>query len=107
MPTDKSEETRQRIVDAALELFREKGFAETTMREIAAHAGVATGLAYYYFKSKEELVMAFYLRAQDEMRPDLERVHIENRKLTDKLAALIRAKLAYFAPNRKFLGALM
>ena len=42
-----TKDTRQKILDAALELFRERGFAEATMREIAARAGVATGLAYY------------------------------------------------------------
>ena len=62
----KAEGTRERIVDAALELFREKGFDETTMRDIAAAAGVATGAAYYYFRSKEELVMAFYARTAQE-----------------------------------------
>ena len=39
----KSEETRARILEAAIALFRGKGFAETTMREIAGAAGVATG----------------------------------------------------------------
>ena len=36
--TSKAEETRERIVDAALRLFREKGFDETTMRDVAAAA---------------------------------------------------------------------
>ena len=43
----KSEETREKILDAALALFREKGFHEATMRQIAEQAGVATGLAYH------------------------------------------------------------
>ena len=47
MKTTKAEETRDRILDAALRLFRERGFAETTMRDVAAAAGVATGAAYY------------------------------------------------------------
>jgi AcrR family transcriptional regulator len=38
-------ETRDRILEAALALFRERGYAEATMREVAARAGVATGLA--------------------------------------------------------------
>jgi AcrR family transcriptional regulator len=45
----KSEETRARILDAAIELFRARGFESATMREIAAAADVATGAAYYYF----------------------------------------------------------
>jgi len=45
----KSELTRARILDAAIGLFRSRGFEATTMREIAAEAGVAIGAAYYYF----------------------------------------------------------
>ena len=44
----------ERIVDAALQLFRDRGFDQTTMRDIAAEADVATGAAYYYFRSKED-----------------------------------------------------
>src|SRR5207237_4793311 len=56
--TTKAEETRERILDAALRLFRKRGFDQTTMRDIAAEAEVATGAAYYYFSSKEEMVIA-------------------------------------------------
>lgn len=51
----KSEVTRARILDAALDLFRCQGFEETTMRGIAAAADVSLGSAYYYFQSKEDL----------------------------------------------------
>jgi AcrR family transcriptional regulator len=56
----KSQRTRAAIVDAAMRLFRERGYQGTTMREVAAEAGVSTGNAYYYFRSKEELVQGFY-----------------------------------------------
>ena len=61
--TTKAEETRSRILTAALDRFRVRGFDQTTMREIATEAGVALGSAYYYFESKEALVMAFYEQA--------------------------------------------
>jgi AcrR family transcriptional regulator len=60
--TPRSETTRNRIVEAALRLFQENGYARTTMRAIAKEAGVSVGNAYYYFKSKEELVQGFYDR---------------------------------------------
>ena len=71
-PKTKSEETRSRILAAAMDLFREKGFEAATMREIAAGAGVALGAAYYYFDSKDSIVLAFYDQAQTEMEPQLE-----------------------------------
>ena len=64
----KSARTRSAIIDAALSLFREKGYEATTMRAIAAEAGVSVGNAYYYFASKEHLIQAFYDRAQAEHR---------------------------------------
>lgn len=56
----KSERTRQRILDAALALFSTRGFNATTMRDIAAHAGVSPGLTYRYFARKEDLAVALY-----------------------------------------------
>lgn len=58
--TPKSQRTRELIVDAALRLFRERGYEGTTMRAVADAAGVSVGNAYYYFRSKEELVQGFY-----------------------------------------------
>jgi AcrR family transcriptional regulator len=105
-PTRKSEETRTRILEAALAVFRERGFERATMREIAAAADVALGAAYYYFDGKEAIVMAFYERTQGEMRPVLERILDESRNLEERLRGLIQQKFDYFAPNRKLLGAL-
>lgn len=51
---------RERILDAALELFEERGFDATAVPEIARRAGVATGSIYRYFASKDDLVNALY-----------------------------------------------
>ena len=99
-------DTRTKILEAALDLFRERGFAEATMREIASRAGVASGLAYYYFDAKDAIVLAFYQRAQDELTPHMEAAQA-GKTLKDRLRAMIDARLKYFEPNRRFLGALM
>src|SRR5229473_8556171 len=49
------ENTEALILQTALELFRERGFEVTTMRDIGQAAKVATGAAYYYFTSKEAI----------------------------------------------------
>jgi len=105
--TPKAEETRERILDAALTLFREQGFDETTMRDIAAKANVATGAAYYYFRSKEELVMAFYVRAADEAREVLPPLIDRSRDLKKRLRAVIDQKFEQFVDHRKLLVALV
>jgi AcrR family transcriptional regulator len=46
------------LIDAALDLFVEKGFTATRAEEVAAHAGVSKGTLYLYFASKEELLKA-------------------------------------------------
>jgi AcrR family transcriptional regulator len=61
--TARAEQTRALIVDTALHLFTENGYEATTMRAIAQKAGVATGNAYYYFASKDDLVGEFYALA--------------------------------------------
>src|SRR5881398_3229743 len=98
--TAKAEETRERILDAALTLFRERGFDETTMRDIAAAAGVATGAAYYYFRSKEELVMAFYARTADEACDLIPAEIARSRDLGKRIHAIIDVKLRQFEQHR-------
>lgn len=102
----KSDVTRARIRESALQLFRERGFEATTMREIAASAGVATGAAYYYFPSKDAIVLAFYDQAQKEMATRLEEVLDHSKDLAARLRGMIQVKLDYFEPSRRFLGAL-
>jgi AcrR family transcriptional regulator len=101
-----ADDTREKILEAALDLFREKGFGEATMREIATRAGVASGLAYYYFDSKEAIVVAFYHRAQDELAAAMEQAQA-GKTLGERLRGMIEARFDYFKPNRRFLGALM
>jgi AcrR family transcriptional regulator len=105
--TAKAEETRAHILDTALGLFREQGFERTTMREIAARAGVATGAAYYYFRSKEELVMAFYLRTADEERQQFAEALAATKDLRKRIRALVAIKLQQFAEHRSLLTALL
>ena len=50
------EETRQAIIDSALALFGEKGYAVTSVQEITEAAGVTKGAFYHHFESKEELL---------------------------------------------------
>lgn len=52
-------ERRKAIVSAAVRLFSQQGFANTTTREIAANAGVAEGTIYRYFSSKQDILFAF------------------------------------------------
>lgn len=53
-----SDQTKEKIVDAAYRTLARRGYHETSMKDIAAEAGVAPGLAHYYFETKEDLLVA-------------------------------------------------
>lgn len=53
-----AEQTRQRIIDAAREMFLERGVSRTSMEHIATHAGVTRGAVYWHFSNKTELFHA-------------------------------------------------
>ena len=104
----RSAETRQLILDRALALFRKRGFERTTMRQIAADAGLSLGAAYYYFPSKEAIVLAYYQRHHDD--------HVERfRRLVERAGArpgpervriLFESKLELLQRDRRLLTAL-
>jgi AcrR family transcriptional regulator len=104
--TPRAEDTRRKIYEAAMELFREKGFEETTMRDIAAKAGVALGGAYYYFSSKDAIVLAFYREMQETSTPLVGGALTDKKKLKERIRAVLDQRLKLLAPNRKFCAAL-
>jgi AcrR family transcriptional regulator len=55
---DKRERTRARLVEAAIELIREKGYEETTLASVAERAGMTTGAIYGNFRNRTDLLMA-------------------------------------------------
>jgi AcrR family transcriptional regulator len=76
------------------------------MRDIARACEIALGATYYHFASKEAIVLAFYELAKDEMSAPLDHAAKGAKNLEQGLRAVLDIKFAYFAPNRKFLGAL-
>jgi AcrR family transcriptional regulator len=104
--TTRAEDTRRKIYEAAMEMFREKGFEETTMRDIAAKAGVALGGTYYYFSSKDAIVLAFYHEMQQTSTSAVSDALAEKKKLKDRIRAVLDERLKLLEPNRKFCAAL-
>ena len=105
-PTPRAEETRRRIYESALDLFREEGFEPATMRDIARKAEVALGAAYYYFSSKEAIVLAFYEEMQESSHESILQAMDGHKKLKDRLRCVLEKRLQLLAPNRKFCDAL-
>ncbi|SEG79142.1 transcriptional regulator, TetR family [Nonomuraea solani] len=97
-----AESTREVIVETALRLFRERGFDATTMRAIAAEAGVSVGNAYYYFEGKEALIQAYYDRAQAEHEAACREFLATEESFAARLSGVLREWVRVSEPYHEF-----
>jgi AcrR family transcriptional regulator len=101
----KKETTKERILDAALEMFRKHGLHGTTTKRISTKAGIAEGTLFNYFKTKEDLALYFFQR---EIHSLVEWYQGEKRlksaPITEKLFAIIHRQLEYLAVSENFIG---
>lgn len=103
----KGEETRDRIYQAALALFRERGFESATMRDIATAAGMSLGAAYHYYPSKDAIVLAYYHEISDETERRVRAALRDVTALADRLRTPFHTKLDIVQADRPLLGALL
>jgi AcrR family transcriptional regulator len=73
MPSTTASNTRERILDVALELFSTKGYEQTSLREIADRLGITKAALYYHFERKEDILLELHLRLHAVGRQMLER----------------------------------
>ena len=102
----RGEATRAKILDAALARFRKHGFEATTMRDIAEDAGVALGAAYYYFPSKDAIVLAYYDETQRLTAQRMTETFGETTDIRERLGIAFHARLDVLARDRKLLSAI-
>jgi AcrR family transcriptional regulator len=104
--TLKGDQTKALILETALEMFRERGYQETTMRAIAEKARVSLGNAYYYFHSKEHLIQTFYHRTHlDHLAASTPALENES-TLKARLLSVMRLKIDTLKPYHQFAGVL-
>jgi len=90
----------QRILEAAITVFAEQGFYQSTIAQIAKEAGVADGTIYLYFKNKDDILVQFY---QYKTRQIFERFRDAVRQAVtaeEKLRCLIHVHLQEFQKDR-------
>ena len=66
-----AEKTRQAVIESALDVFSERGYAKATFDEIAARAGFTKGAVYWYFRNKADLVAALIKEYMERKRSEL------------------------------------
>jgi AcrR family transcriptional regulator len=92
--------TEQRILDVATELFYEKGYHATTMREVAAGVGIKAGSLYNHFPSKEELLVRIAEGVMQDLLAAGNQAVAGVPEPRDRLRALVRAHVVYHAEQR-------
>lgn len=94
-------ERRKEIFAASLHLFLEKGFTETSMREIADAAGIGKSTLYDYYKSKDEILVSYYQNELRRIMKHAEKIAKQDISNKEKLTQIMYMHLAYLLENRK------
>lgn len=105
MATAKGEATRARIYETALTLFAERGYEATTMRLVAEAAGTSLGLAYRYFKRKDEIVLELYRKTTAEFEARIDALPAGT--VAERLRAALELKIELCTPHRAVFSAVV
>jgi AcrR family transcriptional regulator len=103
---EEKDATRRRILDSAMRLFKAQGFDETTTRQIAAAAEIATGTLFNYFANKEAVVASVAAESLAKARTSFDG-NASAAPLEEDLFALVATELRQLKPLRKFVVPLL
>ncbi len=93
------ENKQDRILNAAFEKFKKYGFLKTTVEEIARQAQVGKGTIYFYFKSKEDILLALVDREMAEGFTKIARAMSDEPEISAKLRKMLEVTVDYFHNN--------
>ena len=94
--------SRSQLLDAAEEVFGEKGFHATTLKEIAELAEFSVGSVYSFFDNKDDLYLSVFLRRGAEFMPGMRDVVTSGDSPLDQLHALVDFEVGFFRRHRHF-----
>ncbi|MEW6545362.1 MAG: TetR/AcrR family transcriptional regulator [Bacillota bacterium] len=100
MEAEKRLEKETMILDAAERVFAARGYAATTVKDVAQEAGVATGTVYLYFPSKEELFLALIDRGTRAVLEGIVQARQGRPDVVAKLAASLEGAVRSFSAHR-------
>ncbi|WP_083904932.1 TetR/AcrR family transcriptional regulator [Rhodopirellula sp. SWK7] len=93
---------KQKLLDAAANLFESRGYFSTTVEQITEQAGVSKGLVYNYYASKEELLVGLIESATTRMESVAESL-TPSETIEDSLSKFVDNYLSFLQSERKFL----
>jgi AcrR family transcriptional regulator len=104
IPLTEEEQARRRkeIFHASVHLFLNKGFNETSMREIAEAAGIGKSTLYDYFPSKDDILLSFVEDELQTLTEEVKKIGGQNVGALEKLREMMFAYMKYLATNEDF-----
>lgn len=103
----KKRKTKAAIMEAAITLFGERGYENTTIAALAEAAGVGKGTIYSYFRSKNEILLAFCEEELAYIHEEIRRKLTPEASLQDKMLLLFMSEFNYVTKNKEFGRTLM
>tara|TARA_Y100000782_G_C10179550_1_gene263430 strand:- start:84 stop:695 length:612 start_codon:yes stop_codon:yes gene_type:complete len=100
MSKEKNQQTEERILETAIEVFQERGMAATRMQEIADRAGINKALLHYYFRSKQQLFEAVFSKCFMQFAPKVNSIFQSEEPLFDKLYRFADNYITFMLKNR-------
>lgn len=94
--------SKKKVLEAAGQLFANKGFAETSVDEIADRAGVAKGTIYTHFSSKDEILVTILRIGNTELTEQIHRLMREDLPYPSRLKNVCKAMLKYLDHHQHF-----
>jgi len=100
---DVSEERRIQIIEAAMRVFARSGFQEARMDDIVAETGLSKGALYWYYKSKDEIILSIMNSMVDRELAGLEDLQADGRPASERLIEFTRMTVREFKRYTKLL----
>ncbi len=98
---DHGRDARNRLMKAAIELFAEKGYSATSVREIVRRAEVSNPVLYYHFNSKEGLFLAALAEAERDFLARLEE-SLHGRSLEERVVSILETYFDFANENPEY-----
>ncbi len=104
IPLTEQEQQRRRkeIFEASVHLFLEKGFNETSMREIAEAAGIGKSTLYDYFKSKDEILISYFEDEIQELTERTQNIKEQDLDIAEKVRKIMQMHVEYLVDQKNF-----
>ena len=97
--TGRSKKREREILDAAAEIFRRQGYADTSVQDVADAVGILKGSLYYYIDSKEDLLFRVLSEVHEDANEIIEEISASDAPPLERLAEYIRRHVEYNARN--------